>query len=169
MKMTDMSFVYNAVLTGVGATLVMDIWALLLRYLFKISSLDMRIVGRWIAGMARGQFFHAHIGQARPVKGEGFIGWGAHYLIGILFAGAFLWGVRSDWIKDPAVLPAILFGIITVLFPFCLMQPAFGFGIAAARTPAPNIARLKSLVSHTVFGGGLYLSGWALAQGGGAF
>jgi hypothetical protein len=37
------------------------------------------------------------------------------------------------------------------------MQPSFGLGIAASRTPNPTQARLKSLVTHTVFGIGLYV------------
>jgi hypothetical protein len=43
------------------------------------------------------------------------------------------------------------------------MQPSFGLGIAAARTPKPNQARLRSLMSHTVFGVGLYASALALS------
>jgi hypothetical protein len=39
-----------------------------------------------------------------------------------------------------------------------MMQPAFGLGIAAAKAPIPMQARAKSLMSHTVFGAGLYLS-----------
>jgi hypothetical protein len=42
--------------------------------------------------------------------------------------------------------------------PFFTMQPSFGLGIAASKTPHPNQARLKSLMTHTVFGVGLYLS-----------
>jgi hypothetical protein len=49
-------------------------------------------------------------------------------------------------------------GIGTVPIPYFIMQPALGLGIAAAKTPHPNQARLKSLVTHTVFGVGLYLS-----------
>jgi hypothetical protein len=55
------------------------------------------------------------------------------------------------------VLPALLYGIGTVVFPFFIMQPAFGLGMAASRTPTPMQARLKSLVTHTVFGVGLYV------------
>ena len=44
--------------------------------------------------------------------------------------------------------------------PWLVMQPSFGFGIAASRAPNPTGARLKSLMTHTVFGIGLYL--WAL-------
>lgn len=38
------------------------------------------------------------------------------------------------------------------------MQPAFGFGIAGSNLPDPNKARLMSLITHNVFGIGLYLS-----------
>lgn len=38
------------------------------------------------------------------------------------------------------------------------MQPGMGFGVAASKTPKPNVARLRSLAAHTVFGFGLYLA-----------
>jgi hypothetical protein len=63
----------------------------------------------------------------------------------------------SDWLVRPTVLPALLYGIGTVVFPFFILQPSFGLGIAASRTPNPSQARLKSLVTHVVFGVGLYL------------
>ncbi|MFM4830667.1 hypothetical protein D3C87_798680 [compost metagenome] len=53
-------------------------------------------------------------------------------------------------------------GIGTVVAPFLLMQPCMGAGIAASRTPYPASVRLHSLITHGVFGLGLYLSGWAL-------
>lgn len=40
--------------------------------------------------------------------------------------------------------------------PFLLMQPGMGAGIAASRTPRPTIARLHSLLTHAIFGLGLY-------------
>jgi hypothetical protein len=57
--------------------------------------------------------------------------------------------------------PAIAFGVVTVLVPFLVMQPAMGLGVAASRTPRPRAARVQSLITHTVFGLGLYLGGWA--------
>ncbi|MEZ0237260.1 MAG: DUF2938 family protein [Methylophilaceae bacterium] len=35
-----------------------------------------------------------------------------------------------------------------------------GAGIAASRTPRPNAARIQSLITHGVFGLGLYIAGW---------
>jgi hypothetical protein len=43
--------------------------------------------------------------------------------------------------------------------PFFTLQPSFGLGVAASKTPSPNKARLKSLMTHTVFGVGMYA--WA--------
>ncbi|WP_336331352.1 DUF2938 family protein [Stenotrophomonas maltophilia group sp. Smal12] len=38
-----------------------------------------------------------------------------------------------------------------------------GAGIAASKTPAPGKAPLRSLVAHSVFGVGMYLSALLLA------
>ena len=51
--------------------------------------------------------------------------------------------------------PALTVGIGSVAAPFLLMQPAMGAGIAASRTPRPSAARMRSLVTHGVFGVGL--------------
>ena len=37
-------------------------------------------------------------------------------------------------------------------------SPSFGLGIAASRAPQPMQARLRSLMAHTAFGVGLYVS-----------
>jgi hypothetical protein len=58
---------------------------------------------------------------------------------------------------NPSFLPALFYGIATVVFPFFILQPALGFGVAGSRTPKPTQARVKSLVTHTVFGIGLYV------------
>lgn len=47
--------------------------------------------------------------------------------------------------------------IASVLVPYLIMQPSFGLGVAASRTPQPTQARLRSLMAHTVFGVGLYV------------
>lgn len=42
------------------------------------------------------------------------------------------------------------------------MQPSFGLGLASSKAPNPTQARLRSLMSHAVFGAGLYVSALAL-------
>ncbi|HIE4561991.1 TPA: DUF2938 domain-containing protein [Stenotrophomonas maltophilia] len=157
------TWVVDAVLIGVGATAVMDLWALLQRRLLGIPSLDFAMVGRWLGHLPRGRFRHDGIGRSAVVGGERALGWTAHYLIGVIFAGLLLAVVGADWLRAPTVLPALLFGILSVAAPFFILQPCMGAGIAASKTPAPGKARLRSLVAHSVFGLGLYLAAALLA------
>jgi hypothetical protein len=38
------------------------------------------------------------------------------------------------------------------------MMPGMGSGIAGAKTPKPHVTRLKSIVGHSVFGLGMYVT-----------
>jgi len=147
----------SAVLIGLGATLTFDLWGLFLKHAFKITPSNICLVGRWLRYMPEGTFRHAKIGSTPPKRAECTVGWIAHYLIGITFACAFVAFVGNLWLQQPTLLPAIGFGVVTVLAPFAIMQPAFGLGFAAAKTPNPTQARVRSLLNHTAFGVGLYL------------
>jgi hypothetical protein len=149
---------YQILAIGIGATLVMDVWAIVLKKLFNIPSLDYALVGRWLGHMTKGTFAHQSIFTATPARFEKAIGWFSHYLIGVVFAGGLVAVVGKEWLTAPTLLPALLFGVATVIFPFFLMQPCFGFGIAASKMPKPMNARSKSLLTHAVFGLGLYLT-----------
>lgn len=155
-----MDYLVCAVLTGVGATAVMDFWALARKRLLGVPPLDYGLVGRWVAYLARGRFRHDRIAASPPVPGERLIGWTAHYLVGIAFAVVLLalWGL--DWARRPTIGPALIVGIGSVAAPFLLMQPGMGAGIAASRTSRPAAARFHSIVTHAIFGLGLYAAGW---------
>jgi hypothetical protein len=149
----------SAALLGLGATLILDLWSLFLWRAFRIPASNLCLVGRWIRTMPDGTFRHASIASASPKSAECTVGWIAHYLIGIAFAIAFIAVAGSDWLQRPTPRPAVLFGAVTVLLPFFIMQPAFGLGFAASRVADPGQARLRSLMNHIAFGLGLYLSG----------
>lgn len=151
------------VVIGVGATAILDLWALLLSK-FGISSLNFCMVGRWLCFMRYGKWQHLAINKAAAQPNECAIGWFSHYLIGIIFALIFLLLMSGNWLAAPSVIPALLFGLLSVVIPFFIMQPALGLGIAAAKTPKPMVARLKSALSHAIFGVGLYLTALALLQ-----
>ena len=146
------------VATGIGATMVMDLGSLLRRQLFETPLPNYALVGRWIAHSARGRIRHVAISKSPPVRGELAIGWVAHYAVGIAFAGLLHLVTGAEWFEHPRLAPALATGIATVLAPFLVMQPAMGSGFAAARTPRPSAARLQSLLTHTIFGAGLYLA-----------
>jgi hypothetical protein len=150
-------------LLGIGATLVMDVWGLILRRVYGVAGLDYRLVGRWIGYLPAGRFSHDGIGKMASVRGEAAIGWMTHYAIGIVFAAGLVAMAGSDWLRAPTIGPALLTGLVTVAAPFLIMQPALGLGIASSRTPDPTAARLRSLVTHVVFGAGLYVAARMMA------
>ena len=152
----------RAIAVGMGATVVMDLWNLFLKRAFGVRSLDYCLLGRWVLHMPGGTLRHASIAAAPRKPLECVVGRIAHYAIGLVFGVAFVALAPSGWLERPSLAPPLIFGVATVVFPFFLMQPALGLGIAASKTPSPLRARLKSLASHLAFGGGLYLSALAM-------
>jgi Protein of unknown function (DUF2938) len=156
--------VLDAVAIGVGASLLMDAWNLFLKRAFGVPSLNYCLLGRWALHMPGGTFFHSSIAAAPPRRFECAAGWIAHYTIGVVLALVFLALAPVDWLARPTVLHSLLYGICTVVFPLFVLQPALGLGVASSKTPRPAQARLKSLVTHLVFGLGLYACAVALIQ-----
>ena len=154
-------FAVRVIVLGTLATVLMDLWLLLLKRL-KVPTLDMALLGRWIGHLVHGRLTRGPIAGATPVRGERGIGWAAHYAIGIVFAALFValfGGFTGDaWARQPTPVPALLFGIATVAAPLFILQPAMGAGIASSRTPTPLRNVAKSVVNHAVFGGGLFLA-----------
>jgi DUF2938 family protein len=155
-------FILRALYVGVGATLVMDLWAALLRR-FGVPSLDFALLGRWIGHLPAGRWMHRSIAKAEPVRGERLIGWCAHYSIGVAFAALLLATFGLGWARSPTPLPALVIGLVTVIAPLFVLQPALGAGIASSKTAAPLFNSCKSVVTHIVYGVGLYLAALASA------
>jgi len=158
-----LEFVLRATLIGVGGTLVMDGWAFLLGQL-GIPSLNFALLGRWIGHLRQGQWMHASIAMATPVSGEVLIGWCAHYSIGITFAALLLSIFGLKWARSPSLYPALFIGVVTVVAPLLVLQPALGAGIASSKTARPAFNSMKSVVTHAVYGAGLYLAALATAS-----
>lgn len=158
-----LEFAVSTLLIGVAATAAMDAWAFFLREL-GIPSLNFAFLGRWLGHLPKGQWKHESIARAAPVQGELLLGWLAHYSIGITFAGLLLATFGLKWARSPSLLPALVIGLVTVGAPLLILQPALGAGIASSKTPTPVFNALKSVITHVVFGFGLYLGGLATAS-----
>ncbi len=194
-------FALRAVLIGVGATMVMDLWAraevreegsegrrngyggtrpigrpnwnrrgsprpgaVVLRQL-GVPSLKLAYLGRWIGHLPRRHWRHASIARATPIRGESWIGWCAHYSIGIIFSALLLWTHGLGWARSPTFCaPRAVHG--NRHRRRAMVHPATrdGSGIASWKTPTPVFNGLKSLVTHTVFGFGMYLAALATAS-----
>ncbi|MDB5797292.1 MAG: hypothetical protein JWP36_1194 [Paucimonas sp.] len=151
---------FHVAAIGVGATLLMDLWLLLLKAL-GIPTLDFAMLGRWIGHMADRKWAHDGIARAAPVRRESALGWAAHYATGIGFALLLVAVAGVEWLHAPTLAPALLFGVGSVILPLFVMQPAMGAGLASSRTRTPMLNRFKSVANHAVFGLGLYAAAMA--------
>lgn len=155
--MTLLQDIANVALIGIGATVVMDVWLTFLKRM-GVQTLDFAFIGRWVGHLFRGKLTHTSIKKAQPIHGELMLGWFTHYAIGIAFAGLLVGIYGIGWTSTPSLFPAVLVGMSTVAAPLFVLQPAMGLGLAASKTSTPLKNCIRSVVNHTVFGLGLYLS-----------
>lgn len=121
-------------LTGAGATLCMDLWALLLKRRFDIPSLDYALVGRWFLGMFDGRWFHATIVTAPPRRGErNRLDIALRHRHRVCLYPARVGGQRV--VCDAGAAHRAVERLAELAAPFLVMQPALGFGVAAAKPP----------------------------------
>jgi hypothetical protein len=158
-----MEIVVAAVLVGIGGTVVLDLFSLLMERLAGVPATNWRMVGRWLGHMPRGRFVQPDLKQTDPVPGEHALGWIFHYVIGagyglLLVA---IWG--AGWLQAPGFAPPMVLVLVLLVLPFFVMMPGMGAGIAGARTPNPTVTRLKSVVGHSVFGLGMYATALTIA------
>lgn len=148
----------GAAIIGIGATLIMDFWAFFSRRYLGFAPPNYCLVGRWFCHMSAGKWRHQNIVKSAAVPGECRIGWFIHYAIGALYGMALVALTSGEWRQAPDFQLALIFGVATLVFPFLVMQPSFGFGIFSSRVANPREARMKSVLAHTAFGIGLYVS-----------
>ncbi|MBB3133952.1 hypothetical protein FHS26_001668 [Rhizobium pisi] len=147
---------WRGLMIGAGATILMDLWAIVLAKVFSQPAANWAPVGRWFWHLGRGKLFHEAIADAEPYEHELALGWISHYAVGILYGVIFAIIMGEAWLAAPTFLPAWIFGIVTVGAGWFLLQPGLGIGWAASKHPTPNKVRCLNLVAHTVFALGLY-------------
>jgi hypothetical protein len=144
---------------GILATIAIDIWTTFANKVLKLPRTNWAMVGRWIGHIPSGRFTHDPISASPPVQHELLIGWVFHYAIGVAYAALYVVYVVAVREGMPTLASAWIFGAITILSPWFVMQPALGLGFLAARAPQPNRVRLQNFVIHSIFGVALYY-GW---------
>ncbi|MCF3642424.1 DUF2938 domain-containing protein [Rhizobium sp. TRM95111] len=151
-----MELIWRGVVIGIGATVLIDLWAVLLWRAFGQARPNWAPVGRWFFHLKNGTVFHDDIAAASPYRHELALGWAGHYAVGIVYGVLLALLVGRDWFATPTFLPAWILGIVTVGAGWFLLQPGLGLGWAASKLPHRNRVRVLNLVSHTVFAIGLY-------------
>ena len=146
----------QGLIIGIGATIVFDLWNLLLNRLFGIPLPNWAMVGRWFRHLFRGRFLHEDIARAEPVPHELSWGWAFHYAVGASFGLATVALGGPGWTSSPTLFPAMTIGLGTVLLGWFVLAPGMGAGIAARLKPNANRIRGLNLLAHTVFGLAMY-------------
>ncbi|MFB2550024.1 DUF2938 domain-containing protein [Ensifer soli] len=147
---------WRSIAIGIGATVLMDLWAILYGRLSGEGLPNWAPVGRWFYHLKNGKVFHDSIAEAAPYEGELALGWIGHYAVGILYGILLIVFTGPGWLDAPTFLPAWIWGIVTVAAGWFLLQPGLGIGWAASKTPNPTKVRILNLVAHTVFALGMY-------------
>ena len=91
-----------AAVIGLGATLLIDLWALVLQRVFGVQSLNYCFLGRWVLHIPAGRFAHENIAKSPAKPHECTMGWVVHYSIGATFAAVFRPLPHAQCAMDPA-------------------------------------------------------------------
>ncbi|EKF72814.1 hypothetical protein A11A3_16777, partial [Alcanivorax hongdengensis A-11-3] len=145
-------------IVGIGSTIALDLWGLLISRLTGRAASDWGLVGRWLLGITRGNWVLDRCNENRPNALEKIMGWGFHYLVGLIYAALLplLWG--ADYIAQPSVFPVFVIGVVvSSLAGLLILTPGMGGGVLASRTPNPAATISYVLVAHLVFAVAQYL------------
>ncbi len=148
--------IWKSAFVGIGATVLLDVWAIVLSVFFGQARPNWGMVGRWVGHLPRGKVFHDNIADAAPITGERAVGWIFHYAVGIIYGWILVAFAGSAWLANPTFLPAFVLGMVTVLAAWLLLQPGLGVGWFASRAPNPVKVRALNLIGHSVFAIGLF-------------
>lgn len=157
-----LDFMYRALVIGVAATALLDVWALFLKAAFGIPSANWALVGRWFGHLTRGTVAHEDIGKAEPYPNELMVGWIGHYAVGVLFAAALLLLAGPAWRLNPTPLWPLIVGLVTVGCGWFILQPGMGAGIAASKRANAGQIRMLNIAGHIVFGLGMFAAAWLI-------
>ena len=148
---------------GIGGTIAMDIWAIVLARFFGQSAPNWAMPGRWLAHAMAGRLWHDDIGAAIAVKNELALGWVFHYGVGAAYGAFFAVLAGPLWLVAPTLLPVWGFSLLTIFAGWCLLQPGMGLGWFASKTPHPWKVRALGVLAHTWFALGMWAVAVALA------
>lgn len=146
------SIVLFTLMVGIGATVVLDLWALVLRHTLGIAGANWGIVGRWLMGLGSGNLIYRGTDLRPPTPVEKALGWTFHYLVGLGYAALYplVWG--AAFLSAPKVLPVVLVGLVmSTLAGLVVLTPGLGGGLFARKTPDQGRRIALSLVNHSVF------------------
>ena len=150
-----MSLVVEMVVSGVVATLFMDVWQRIVLPPLGVPPGNWGLVGRWFVSAGQGRLFPGPAVALPAARNEVAIGWIGHYAVGIVYGVVYVAVIRFWLGLEPGPVNGLVFGILSVVVPWLFFMPAMGNGVLGSRTPNPAKACLLAFLAHGVFGLGL--------------
>jgi fluoride ion exporter CrcB/FEX len=158
MKTNNKITIKEILYSGIYSTLIMDIGEEFVKALFPVKeSMAPQYLGRWILNMFNGVFIHDNIHTAIQFGFEIPVAILFHYFTGIFLVGIFLWLRNNVKIFPSSIYMGLVYGWVTILLPWLIMFPAFGFGFfgLGAHNDINNI--IANIIAHSFFGLGITL------------
>ena len=150
-----MDLVVTAIVAGVLGTLAMDALNHLFARAGMLLEIDVAMIGRMVAGWARGRFRYRHPSEIEQVANEKMLGYLTHYGIGVGLALPYVigWDLLVGGLASPGW--AVVYGVATTVASWFFVFPSLGLGVLGRRSPDGIRATVSSLANHLFYGVGL--------------
>lgn len=155
-------FLFRILVTGLAGATAADIGRTIYQAVTGFPPVNWSITGRWFLMVLEGQPYVPDIGAAPSLPHELLAGHAAYYTISVVFAGVYLLLLKAMK-REPTLWSGLLFGWVTMAFPFLVQMPLMGMGVMASATVTPWLIIGRTLVHHSSFGLGLAvgaMAGW---------
>lgn len=141
-------------ITGLAAATAADAGRTVYQWVTGFPPVNWSITGRWFLMVFEGQPYVANVGAAPALPNELMAGHAAYYTISVIFAGVYLLLLKALK-REPSFWNGLVFGWVTMAFPFLVQMPLMGMGVLASATATPLLIIGRTLVHHSSFGLGL--------------
>lgn len=140
---------------GIGSTIVLDVWVLIVEKILKIPPTNWGLVGRWLLGIPKGILVLNS--DTTPSSVEKVVGWLFHYMIGVAYAVLLLLFAGQGFIENPTVFPIFVIGLcLSTLAGLVILMPGLGAGLFGRKMPNQGGMIIYLLVAHLIFSVGQY-------------
>ena len=154
------SMLLRILITGLAGATAADLGRTVYQALTSFPPVNWSVTGRWFLMVLQGQPYVPDIGAAPSLTHELIAGHAAYYTISVVFAGVYLLGLKAMR-REPSMWSGLLFGWVTMAFPFLVQMPLMGMGVLASATATPWLIIGRTLVHHSSFGLGLAVGAMA--------
>lgn len=145
---------FTVLVTGLSGATAADFGRAAYQWVTGFPPVNWSVTGRWFLMVLGGQPYVPDIGAAPSLPNELLAGHLAYYTIAVVFAGVYLTLLKLMR-REPTLWNGLLFGWVTMVFPFLVQMPLMGMGVLASAAATPGLIIGRTLVHHSSFGLGL--------------